>query len=124
VRSANVDMNVFSVLGVSPAIGRGFSAEEDRPNGPSAAVVSFDVWQRRYGGDPALVGKPIQVNGSAVPVVGVMPAGFRLPLDFTSGAATGIYLPLATDAPSEGAVPGPAFTRGGGSHGFYGLARL
>lgn len=124
LRSASVDRNVFEVLGVSPIIGRGFSEEEDRPNGPRAAILSYEVWQRRYGGDRALLGRSIRVNGDAVPVVGVMPAGFRLPLDYTSGSATGIYLPLATDAAQNGAVPGPPFARGGGNHGYYGLARL
>ncbi|MBK6486097.1 MAG: ABC transporter permease [Gemmatimonadetes bacterium] len=124
VRAARVDRSVFQVLGVSPIVGRGFSEEEDRPNGPGAVVIGHEVWQRRYGADPSLVGRSIQVNGEAVPVVGVMPAGFKLPLDFTAAEATGIYLPLATDAPSEGAVPGPEFRRGGGNHGFYAVARL
>lgn len=124
VRSASVDREVFAVLGVSPVVGRGFTAEEDRPNGPLAVILSHEVWHRRYGGDPALVGRTIQINGRGVPVVGVMPAGFRLPMDYSAGAATAVYLPLATDAASEGAVPGPAFNHGGGSHGYYGVARL
>lgn len=124
VRSASIDREVLPVLGISPIMGRNFTAEEDRPNGPSAVILGYDVWQRRYGADPALVGRSIQVNGNAVPVIGVLPAGFKLPLDFTSGAATGIYLPLATDAESEGALPGPEFRHGGGSHGFYAVARL
>ncbi len=124
VRSANIDRQVLPVLGVSPIVGRNFSDEEDHLNGPPAVILGYDVWQRRYGADPALVGRSIQVNGTAIPVIGILPAGFKLPLDFTSGSATGIYLPLATDAPSEGAVPGPEFQRGGGSHGFYALARL
>lgn len=124
VRSASIDREVLPVLGVSPIMGRNFSAEEDRPNGPAAVILGYEIWQRRYGADPSLIGRSIQVNGNAVPVVGVLPSGFKLPLDFTSGATTGIYLPLATDAESEGAVPGPEFRHGGGSHGFYALARL
>lgn len=115
VRAARVDRSVFQVLGVSPIVGRRFSEEEDRPNGPGAVVIGHDVWQRRYGADPSLVGRSIQVNGEAVPVVGVMPAGFKLPLDFSASEATGIYLPLAIDPPSEGAVPGPEFRRGEGA---------
>jgi putative ABC transport system permease protein len=124
VRAANVGANVFQVLGVSPLIGRGFTEEEDRLNGAPAAILSHEIWQRRYDGDAAVVGRTIQVNGTAVPVVGVMPAGFKMPLDFGSGNATQVYLPIATDAPSEGAIPGPTFQRGGGSHGFFGVARL
>ena len=53
-----------------------------------------------------------------------MPAGFKLPLDFGASGPTTIWLPLGTDAASNGAIPGPKFTQGGGSHGFYGVARL
>lgn len=124
VRSANIDREVLPVLGVSPIVGRNFTDEEDRLHGAPAVILGYDIWQRRYGADPALVGRAIQVNGTAIPVVGILPAGFRLPLDYSSGSTTGIYLPLATDATSEGAVPGPEFRHGGGSHGFYALARL
>lgn len=124
VRSANVGANVFAVLGAGPLLGRGFTDEEDRLNGAQAAILSHEMWQRRYGGDPAVVGRAIQVSGQGVPVVGIMPPGFRLPLDFGTGAATQIYFPIATDAASEGAIPGPSFQSGGGSHGFYGVARL
>ena len=121
VRAANVGANVFEVLGVQPLLGRGFTADEDRLGGAQAAILSHEVWQRRYGGDPAVVGRAIQVSGSGVPVVGVLPPGFRLPLDFGAGGATQIYFPLATDATNEGAIPGPTFQPGGGSHGFYGI---
>jgi predicted permease len=124
VRAANVGANVFAVLGIAPMLGRGFTAEEDRPGGPRAAVLSHEAWQRRHGGDPSVVGRTIQVNGEAVPLVGVMPPGFRLPADFTSAAPTDLYLPLATDAATEGVPPGPEFQRGGGSHGFLAVARL
>lgn len=124
VRSSSVDVDVFRTLGVSPVVGRTFTAEEDRPNGPRAAILAFDTWQRRYGGDPSIVGRAIQVNGEAIPVVGVMPDGFRLPMDYGPAGASAIFLPLATDAESNEAIPGPAFQRGGGSHSFYAVARL
>ncbi len=125
VRSAQITANTLSVLGVSPALGRGFSEAEDRPNGPAAAMVSYELWQRRYGADPALIGKPIQIGGEAVPVVGVLPPGFRLPLDFGGPGPTNVYQPLATDAAAEGAVPGPGFQPGGGgSHSYHAVARL
>ncbi len=119
-----VQRDVFEVLGVAPMLGRSFTADEDRPNGPNVIVLGYDLWQRRFDGDRAVVGRTIQVNGAASTVVGVMPAGFKMPLDFSSDGATLAWLPLATDAADNGATAGPAFTPGGGSHGFYAIARL
>lgn len=124
VRSAQVGANVFPILGVSPILGRGFTPEEDRPNGPRVIALGYDLWQRRFGGDPSIIGRAVQVNGAASTVVAVMPSGFRLPLDFGSDGRTEAWIPIATQATDEGAVPGPAFQQGGGSHGFYAVARL
>jgi predicted permease len=124
LRSAQVGANLFRALGVAPALGRSFTEDEDRPNGAAAAMVSYELWSRRFGADPSLVGKPIELNGVSVPVVGVLPAGFRLPIDFGSDGRTDVYRPVATDAALEGAIPGPAFQPGGGNHGYYAVARL
>jgi predicted permease len=124
VRSASVQANVFSILGVRLDRGRGFTAEEDRPGGPSVAVLTYELWQRRFAGDPAIVGRKIQISGSERTVVGVTPPGFQMPLDYSAGERTAIYFPLATDAKNEGALPGPEFPRGGSNHGYYGIARL
>ncbi len=124
VRSASVQANVLPILGVGPERGRGFSADEDRPGGARVAVLSHELWDRRFGADPSVVGRQIQISGSATTIVGVMPAGFRMPLDYAAGERTDVWFPLATDAANEGAVPGPAFPKGGASHGFYGVARL
>jgi putative ABC transport system permease protein len=124
VRAASVQRSVLPILGVQPEHGRDFTADEDRPGGPRVAILSHELWQRGFGADPSVVGRRIQISGNAVTVVGVMPAGFRLPIDYASGQRTDLWLPLATDAASEGAVPGPAFPKGGASHGFYAVARL
>src|SRR4051812_39677412 len=124
VRAANVHANVFPILGARPERGRDFSKDEDRPGGPRVAIVSHELWERRFGGDPSIIGKAIQVSGGATQVVGVMPADFKLPLDYAAGARTDIYFPLATDAQQQGAVPGPEFPKNGASHGFYAVARL
>ena len=124
LRAGYIDRDILPILGVKPSLGRGFTAAEDVPNGPRVVILSHDVWERRYGADPSMVGKSIQVNGQAAQVVGVMPDGFRLPLDFGANGPTLIWLPLGTDAQSNGAIPGPQFQKNGGSHGFYGLARL
>jgi len=124
LRAGFIDRNVLPVLGVEPVLGRGFTAEEDVPNGPDVIILGHDVWQRRFGADPSVIGRAIQVNGRATVVVGVMPAGFKLPLDFGADGATMAWLPLGTDAASNGAIAGPAFVRGGGNHGFHAVARL
>lgn len=123
-RASSVDADVFRTLGVSPIVGRNFTAEEDRPNGPRATILAFDTWQRPYGGDPSIVGRAIQVDGEAIPVVELMPEGFRLPLDYGPAGARAIYFPLAADAGSNDAVAGTQFRRGGGSHSFHAVARL
>lgn len=70
--------NYFSVLGVRPALGRFFVAEEDAGSGsPPAVVISHDYWQRMYGGDRAVLGKDILVDGHEYPIVGVAPDGFH-----------------------------------------------
>jgi len=54
-----VTANTFDVLGARPLIGRGFTADEDRPGGPPAAVLGYQLWQARYGGDPAVIGRKL-----------------------------------------------------------------
>ncbi|HUF28774.1 MAG TPA: ABC transporter permease [Gemmatimonadaceae bacterium] len=124
VRTGFVMHQVFPILGVAAVLGRGFTAEEDRPGGPPVAVLGYGLWQRRFGGDPSILGRDIQVNGQARTVVGIMPAGFRLPLDFGARGTSELWLPLATTAEASGAIPGPAMQLNGGSHGFYAVARL
>jgi len=92
VSSANVTASFLPTLGVRPAVGRNFKEEEDRPGGPAVAILSDALWRRRYGADPAMLGKTIQVNGKAREVVGIMPAGFHFP-----DATTEIWLPMGID---------------------------
>ncbi|HEX5435576.1 MAG TPA: ABC transporter permease [Gemmatimonadaceae bacterium] len=69
--------NYFTVLRVRPALGRFFVAEEDNgPGSPPAAVISYRFWQRQFGGDPAVLGKRLLVDGHPYPIVGVAPPGF------------------------------------------------
>jgi predicted permease len=124
VRTASVQASVLPILGVKPERGRNFTADEDRPGGPRVVILSHELWERRFGGDPSVVGRQIQISGNATMVVGVMPPDVRLPLDYTSGERSELWFPLATDATNQGAVPGPEFPKGGASHGFYSVARL
>jgi predicted permease len=84
-----VSANLFSLLGVAPRHGRAFIEDEDRPGGNHVVVLSNELWQRRFGGDPQLFGQTITLNGDSYTVLGVMPEDFRF---FTK---TDLWTPLA-----------------------------
>ncbi len=91
--TALVFSNLFDTAGVAPYLGRGFTRDELGPNGPRAAIVSHRIWLSRFGGDPALVGRTVRVNGVATPIVGVMPPELLV-------LGTDLWLPLRA-APSD-----------------------
>jgi putative ABC transport system permease protein len=95
---------LFRVLGVEPIMGRGLTLEDDRPGSPYVAVLSHGLWQRRFGSDPQVVGKPITLNGASFTVVGVMPAGFQWHIRKRSStgrpAEIWTVLPMPTEAGS------------------------
>jgi putative ABC transport system permease protein len=72
--------NFFSVLGVEPAIGRTFQPGEDKPGSQRVAVLTYGMWQRRFGGDAGILGQSLTINGESYIVVGVLPAGFQFAL--------------------------------------------
>lgn len=84
-----VSANLFSLLGVAPLHGRAFVEDEDRPGGNHVVVLSNELWQRRFLGDPNIFGQTITLNGDAYRVIGVMPESFRF---FTK---TDLWTPLA-----------------------------
>jgi len=94
VVGCHVSANFFDVLGVSPALGRAFSATEEEPGADQVAVVSYGFWQRRFAGDAALLGTVIQMNGKKYTVVGIMPRGFDYPVPME------LWVPLAL-SPAE-----------------------
>ncbi len=109
VDAMGVSHTLLPVLGVEPALGRNFTAAEDMPDAPDVALVAHGLWQRRYGGDPGLVGRTIQIDGSPVEVVGVLPADFQV---IRSEAE--VFTPLGID-PANPPV---------GSFGINGIGRL
>jgi putative ABC transport system permease protein len=72
-------LNAFEVLGVLPERGRLPTAQEDTPGGPLVTLLSHDLWVNRYGADPAIVGRAIQLNGTSREVIGIMPADYDFP---------------------------------------------
>jgi predicted permease len=70
------ESRLFPLLGVTPLIGRTFTTDEDHVTAAPAAILSYGLWQRRFGADPAAIGRAMVVNGNVYAIVGVMPAGF------------------------------------------------
>ena len=92
IQGAAVSHGFFTVLGISPLLGRGFSEEEDRPGGPSVVVVGERFWRRNLGADHNALGRPLQVDGVARQIVGVMPGSVALPDERAQ-----LWIPLALD---------------------------
>src|SRR5437763_2925720 len=77
VNGLRVSKDFFATLGVRPALGRDFLAEEDQLGGPSVAILSHGYWMRRFGGDTGVVGRAIALDARPTTIVGVMPASLR-----------------------------------------------
>lgn len=97
VTAVDASASLFPVLGIKAAIGRTFNTDDERPEDPSIIVLSHLIWLRRYGGDPAIVGKSVDIGGRIMQVVGVLPTGATLP-----NRDGDIWTPLHLDS---GALP-------------------
>ena len=86
--------NFFHVLGVQPAMGRLFTSDEVRGGPHPVALLANAYWRRRFTADPAIVGKAIEMNGTPVTVVGVLPEGFDFGAVFSPGAKVDLFVPL------------------------------
>jgi len=91
--------NYFDVLGVRPILGRGFLPEEDeKPGGAPVAVISYRLWQARFGSNPEIVGQTIGINQHPYTIVGVTPAVFQ---GSQTGVRTDIWVPMMMEAQFE-----------------------
>lgn len=81
----------FPLLRVTPLLGRNFTEEEVRPGGAAVIILGWDIWQNRFGADPAIIGKTIRANGVSREIVGVMPRGFLFPTNAS------LWLPRIVD---------------------------
>jgi putative ABC transport system permease protein len=101
----------FAVFGVAPILGRTYRPGEDRAGRNDVAVLSYDVWQTNFSGDPGVIGRTVELNGQPYICIGVMPAGFRYPVSLRHA----IYTPLHPD---------PLLENNRGSHWLRAIGRL
>ena len=95
VPRAGVTTGFFSVLGVQPVLGRTFVPEDDKGWPQSVAIISHGLWKRRFGSDPAIVGKQVQMSSFPLTIIGVMPPGFEYP------EQTQVWVPSAVNLRDE-----------------------
>jgi len=110
VNAAFVTANMFDVLGVRPLRGSVFTTEQDRPGADPVVLLSHELWQRAFAGDPSIVGKAVMIQGRQRTVLGVMPPGFDL-----HDSKSQLWIPLGLD---------PNNRQNRGSHFTYVVGRL
>lgn len=106
-----VSTDFFRTLGVTPVLGRDFAAGEDLPNAARTVILSYAAWQKRYGGQPDVLGRTVILNGDPATIVGVLPSGFH----FAPVGAAEFWTPLQPTGPCEARRS---------CHNLYGVARL
>jgi len=82
--------NLFTLLGVTPALGRNITPADDEPNAAKVVLISDQLWRKTFGGDSAVIGQQVRLDGGSRTIVGVMPAGFRFP------SQTDLWVPMAS----------------------------
>ena len=99
VIGATTDADLFDLLGAHPLAGRSFTAGEDDSAPAHVVILSFRLWQRRYGGDPALLGRSVVLDGEAYTVVGIMPERFEFPRNQSMARDIELWIPRRPVAP-------------------------
>lgn len=95
VEGTIVTADFFQTLGVAPRLGRVFTPADDVPNAPTVVVLSERLWQGRFGGERAIIGKTLRIDGELCTVIGVMPAAFDFPRDVD------VWAPVLTAGPEN-----------------------
>jgi putative ABC transport system permease protein len=93
LQGVRVSANLFQLLGIDASAGRTLISDDDQPGRSHVAVLTYDCWQRRFGGDPQVIGKSLRLNGESFEAVGVLPRNFTLPVKDAE-----IAIPLSPDA--------------------------
>ena len=88
-----VTEDFFRIVGVSPIMGRDFTAEDNKPGAEKTTILGHEIWQRDFNADPHIVGQSVRINGKAATIIGVMPAGFKFPI------SEQLWVPLYNEFP-------------------------
>jgi putative ABC transport system permease protein len=103
IQAAAVSANYFSLLGVAPMLGRDFTKADDQGHIGYVALISYDLWQRRFGGERSVIGRAVHLDDDPITIIGVMPQGFRHPVE--SGASpVELWAPVSLDDPDTNFV--------------------
>ena len=86
--ASHVSSVTFQIAGQQPVIGRGFTAEDDRPGAPAVALIGHSIWVNRYGSNASAIGRTVRINDIPTTIIGVMPEGYRFPFN------TDLWLPM------------------------------
>src|ERR1051325_10342455 len=92
---AYVTEDMFKIVGVSPALGRDFTAEDNKPGSPKVAILGDEIWRRDFNADPNIVGQGVHINGKAATIIGVMPPNFKFPI------SEELWTPLYNEFPPQ-----------------------
>ncbi|MGH9930300.1 MAG: ABC transporter permease [Pyrinomonadaceae bacterium] len=112
ITTGQVSADMFAALRVKPAVGRLFTNDEDKPGAPPVVVLSYPLWQRRFGGQASILNQQLTLNGKSYTVIGIMPEGYQFP------SRVEMWVPV-------GQLSGEASWQQRGNHpGLYGVARL
>jgi putative ABC transport system permease protein len=90
-----VTEDFFKIIGVSPILGRDFTADDDKPGAEKTAILGHEIWQRDFGADPKIVGQAVRINGKSATIIGVMPPGFQFPV------SEQLWVPLFNEFPAK-----------------------
>jgi len=112
INTGQVSADLFAALRVNPMMGRLFTNEEDKPGGTPVVLLSYALWQRRFGGQPGVLNQPLALNGKSYTVIGIMPQSYQFP------SRVEMWVPV-------GQLSGdPDWLERGNHPGLYGVARL
>ena len=99
-----VTEDFFKIIGVSPIMGRDFTADDNKPGAEKVAILGYDIWQRDFSGDRGIVGQSVRINGKAATIIGVMPPDFKFPISEELWVTLyNEYPPIPRGAPAFGA---------------------